>query len=209
MPVFCSRSSCSARRDWAARHRTTDTYSVRDFGAKGDGKTDDTAAFQKALDTAGQGGGGVVYAPRGNYFFAGHLNVPDAVTLKGVWESVPSHVGLRECRRGQADGRRHHLSGHGEPRQGGRAGFHYAEQQQHAERRRDLLSRAGPGRGAEALSLGDRHAREESRRAGSRTAQPLQRHRRQPQRAAPDPGCAGPAAAAGHLRGCHLRHRAD
>ena len=47
-----------------------DLYSVRDFGAKGDGKTDDTAAFQKALDAAGQAGGGVVYAPRGNYFFA-------------------------------------------------------------------------------------------------------------------------------------------
>jgi hypothetical protein len=72
-----------------------DTYSVLDFGAKGDGKTDDTAAFQKALDTAGEAGGGVVYAPRGNYFFAGHLKVPNAVTLKGMWESVPSHLGLR------------------------------------------------------------------------------------------------------------------
>jgi Pectate lyase superfamily protein len=72
-----------------------DHYSVLDFGAKGDGKSDDTAAFQKALDTAGQTGGGVVYAPRGNYFFAGHLSVPGAVTLKGVWESVPSHLGIR------------------------------------------------------------------------------------------------------------------
>ena len=74
-----------------------DAYSVRDFGAKGDGKTDDTAAFQKALDTAGQAGGGVVHAPRGNYFFAGHLNVPNAVTLKGVWESVPAHNGIRDA----------------------------------------------------------------------------------------------------------------
>jgi hypothetical protein len=73
----------------------SDLYSVRDFGAKGDGKTDDTAAFQKALDTAAHSGGGVVLAPRGNYFFAGHLNIPNAVTLKGVWESVPSHVGVR------------------------------------------------------------------------------------------------------------------
>src|SRR3989442_10399529 len=73
-----------------------DLYSVRDFGALGDGKTDDTAAFQKALDAAKQAGGGVVYAPRGNYFFAGHLSVPGAVTLKGVWESVPSHVGIRD-----------------------------------------------------------------------------------------------------------------
>ncbi len=74
-----------------------DAYSVRDYGAKGDGRTDDTVAFQKALDTAGQAGGGVVLAPRGNYFFAGHLNVPAAVTLRGIWESVPSHVGIRDA----------------------------------------------------------------------------------------------------------------
>jgi pectate lyase-like protein len=74
-----------------------DTCSVRDFGATGDGKTDDTAAFQKALDAAAHAGGGVVYAPRGNYFFAGHLNVPGAVTLKGVWESVPAHNGIRDA----------------------------------------------------------------------------------------------------------------
>jgi len=70
-------------------------WNVRDFGAKGDEKTDDTAAFQKALDTAGKAGGGVVLAPRGNYFFAGHLNVPRAVTLAGIWQSVPAHNGIR------------------------------------------------------------------------------------------------------------------
>ncbi|HVU08348.1 MAG TPA: glycosyl hydrolase family 28-related protein [Verrucomicrobiae bacterium] len=74
----------------------SDIYSVADFAAKADGKTDDTAAFQKALDTAGQAGGGIVYAPRGNYFFAGHLDVPTAVTLKGIWESVPAHNGIRD-----------------------------------------------------------------------------------------------------------------
>src|SRR5579872_1285766 len=45
----------------------SDFYAVQDFGAHGDGTNDDTAAFQKALDTAGQAGGGVVYASRGNY----------------------------------------------------------------------------------------------------------------------------------------------
>jgi hypothetical protein len=73
---------------------TGDIVSVRDFGAKGDGKTDDTDAFQKALDSFGKQGG-TVYAPRGTYFFAGHLNVPQAVTLKGAFESVPSHNGIR------------------------------------------------------------------------------------------------------------------
>ncbi len=72
-----------------------DVYPVSDFGAAGDGKTDDTAAFQKALDTAGAAGGGTVTVGRGNYFFAGHLVVPKAVTLSGVWQSVPSHIGIR------------------------------------------------------------------------------------------------------------------
>ncbi|MBP8303986.1 MAG: hypothetical protein KBE04_07665 [Phycisphaerae bacterium] len=71
-------------------------WHVRDFGAVGDGKTDDTAAFQKALDTAGEAGGGIVRASRGNYLFAGHLTVPQAVTLAGIWGSVPAHNGLRD-----------------------------------------------------------------------------------------------------------------
>jgi hypothetical protein len=74
----------------------SDVYSVLDFGAKADGKTDDTAAFQKALDAASEAGGGIVFAPSGNYFFAGHLNLPRAVTLKGIWESVPAHNGYRD-----------------------------------------------------------------------------------------------------------------
>jgi len=74
----------------------SEVYSVLDFGAKADGKTDDTAAFQKALDAASQAGGGIVYAPGGNYFFAGHLDLPRAVTLKGIWESVPAHNGYRD-----------------------------------------------------------------------------------------------------------------
>jgi len=73
----------------------SDYFNVRSFGAAGDGQTDDTAAFQKALDAAAKAGGGVVYAPVGNYFFAGNLNVPSAVTLAGVWQSVPAHNGLR------------------------------------------------------------------------------------------------------------------
>ena len=72
------------------------TLEVRAFGALGDGKTDDTAAFQKALDAADKAGGGVVFAPRGNYFFAGHLTVPPAVTLQGIWQSVPAHNGIRD-----------------------------------------------------------------------------------------------------------------
>jgi len=74
----------------------SDHFDVRRYGAVGDGQTDDTAAFQKALDAAGKAGGGVAHAPRGNYLFKGHLNVPKAVTLAGMWQSVPAHNGIRD-----------------------------------------------------------------------------------------------------------------
>jgi len=78
-----------------AHDSTAGFLNVRDFGAAGDGKTDDTAAFQRALDAAAQAEGGVVHAPRGNYLFKGHLNIPAAVTLAGLWQSVPAHNGIR------------------------------------------------------------------------------------------------------------------
>ncbi len=42
-------------------------YNIRDFGAKGDGKTVDTVAINKAIDAATAAGGGTVYFPSGTY----------------------------------------------------------------------------------------------------------------------------------------------
>ena len=46
--------------------RTTSVYNVLDFGAKGDGKTPDSEAIQKAMDAAGAVSG-TVYLPAGSY----------------------------------------------------------------------------------------------------------------------------------------------
>jgi polygalacturonase len=46
---------------------TPKTFNVCDFGAKGDGETSDTRAFQKTLDTCAVSGGGQVIVPAGRY----------------------------------------------------------------------------------------------------------------------------------------------
>ena len=49
-------------------------YNVKDFRAKGDGKTLDTDAINKAIETAASSGGGTVYFPAGTYLsFSIHL----------------------------------------------------------------------------------------------------------------------------------------
>jgi Pectate lyase superfamily protein len=68
---------------------------VKEFGAAGDAKTDDTTAFQKALDAMYKSGGGTVYAPPGRYLFRGTITIPDGVTLQGSFHCVPSHAGTR------------------------------------------------------------------------------------------------------------------
>lgn len=67
-------------------------YNVRDMGAKGDGTTDDTGAFQKALDAAGADGGGIVRVPAGKYLIQTHLAIPANVTLEGVWRAPSNGV---------------------------------------------------------------------------------------------------------------------
>ncbi len=59
--------------------------SVDDFGATADGQTDNTKAFQSALDFAFEQGGGTVYVPAGRYRFDGTLKIPRSVYLAGEW----------------------------------------------------------------------------------------------------------------------------
>ena len=71
-------------------------WNVLAFGAKGDATTDNTAAFQDALNAAGEAGGGIVFAPTGRYRFEGELRLPQQVTLRGVFAYAPAHAGIRD-----------------------------------------------------------------------------------------------------------------
>ncbi|MCP1136268.1 S-layer homology domain-containing protein [Paenibacillus polysaccharolyticus] len=68
--------------------------SVTDYGAIGDGVSDDTQAFKEALAIAGNQGGGVVFVPSGTYKLTGELVIPTGVTLRGDWGNPDEHGGL-------------------------------------------------------------------------------------------------------------------
>jgi hypothetical protein len=65
------------------------TVSVMDFGAVGDGVTDDLQAIQNAIDfCATSAGTNSVYFPAGDYYISGALNLKVAVSLIGPGRSL-------------------------------------------------------------------------------------------------------------------------
>ncbi len=57
-------------------------YNVRAFGAAGDGRTLDTSAINRAIETAAASGGGTVHFPAGNYLcYSIHLRSTVALYL--------------------------------------------------------------------------------------------------------------------------------
>jgi len=70
----------------------TQTFNLADFGAVGDGVTDDGPAFQRALDAIADAGGGTLFVPAGLYFVATPV-VKDFSNLNGgtvTIQGVPS-----------------------------------------------------------------------------------------------------------------------
>lgn len=68
--------------------------SVKRFGAKGDGLTDDTTAIINAL--ASLPGGGTVYFPGGVYLVSGDITVPSNITITGDTNSIVRRAATSE-----------------------------------------------------------------------------------------------------------------
>jgi polygalacturonase len=83
----------AAAHDLGAR-----VYNVRDHGARGDGKTLDTAAVQSAIDACNRDGGGTVLIPGGT-FQIGTIEMKSNVTL---------HIAAAGTLLGSADGKQYH-----------------------------------------------------------------------------------------------------
>lgn len=73
-------------------------YNIREFGAKGDGKTLDTAALQAAIDACTAAGGGTVLVPAGT-FVIGTVELKSNVTL---------HIAASGKLLGTTDGTQYH-----------------------------------------------------------------------------------------------------
>src|SRR5689334_154495 len=78
----------------------TRTYNIRDFGAKGDGVTLDTAALQAAIDACNRDQGGTVLVPAGRF-------VIGTVELKS---NIILHIAPQGVLLGSADGRQYHAA---------------------------------------------------------------------------------------------------
>ncbi len=81
-----------------ANIKGTRVYNIRDFGAKGDGLTLDTAALQSAIDACNRDQGGTVLVPAG-VFVIGTVEIKSNVTL---------HIAAQGKLLGSADGKQYH-----------------------------------------------------------------------------------------------------
>lgn len=70
--------------DWIAEPATPGTYNIKDFGAVGDGTTDDTIAFKSAMAFIGSRNGGTLQIPEGDFVVTSPVALPPGINIQGV-----------------------------------------------------------------------------------------------------------------------------
>src|SRR5882672_1518555 len=93
-----SRSTAAEHTDAPPQDLGARIYNIRSFGAKGDGKTLDTAALQAAIDACTRDGGGTVLVPSGT-FVIGTVELKSNVTL---------HLAASATLLGSGEGKHYH-----------------------------------------------------------------------------------------------------
>ncbi|MBI2513127.1 MAG: right-handed parallel beta-helix repeat-containing protein [Opitutae bacterium] len=70
--------------------RPRGSLSVLDYGAGGEGETDDTEALRRTIAAAQRKSGGIVWVPAGNYKVTGDIVIPSNVTIQGagMWHTT-------------------------------------------------------------------------------------------------------------------------
>ena len=60
------------------------SFNIKDFGALGDGVTDDTQSLKDAISHIKNLGGGDLYIPRGEYMISDVITLPDNISIEGA-----------------------------------------------------------------------------------------------------------------------------
>lgn len=97
--IIISQESLNTTKQTVSKHPFADVprpisnnlFDVMNYGAVADAISDNTSAFQLALNAASLNGGGTVYVPSGMYKISGHIVVPTGVELRGIWDT-PHHT---------------------------------------------------------------------------------------------------------------------
>ena len=89
--ILATASAIKTVNDALTSHLADVAISVKGFGAKGDGVTDDTVAIQNAVDHVASKGGGTIYFPKGEYLISDTIEITgDNITVIG--EGYGSHI---------------------------------------------------------------------------------------------------------------------
>ena len=80
------RSGRRVTYNWfsARDERERGFYNIRDFGAVGDGRTDDTDAFRSAMAVIASNNGGTLTVPDGEYIVSSPVTLPSGIVLQGT-----------------------------------------------------------------------------------------------------------------------------
>ncbi len=70
--------------DWIATPTTPGIYNIKDFGAVGDGTTDDTVAFKSAMAFIATRNGGTLQIPEGDFVVTSPVALPSGVNIQGI-----------------------------------------------------------------------------------------------------------------------------
>ena len=78
------QSSGQLTYDWIATPANLGIYNIKDFGAVGDGRTDDTIAFKSAMAFIASRNGGLLQIPEGDFVVTSPVALPAGVTIQGL-----------------------------------------------------------------------------------------------------------------------------
>ncbi|MBV9211835.1 MAG: right-handed parallel beta-helix repeat-containing protein [Acidobacteria bacterium] len=96
-PMPSQQGSSAARQELSEN----EGISVKRFGARGDGKTDDTAAIRAAVQAIAGAGGGRLFFPNGIYPVSSAIDLPSGITIAGASGAYNGSCQIRLTAAGQ------------------------------------------------------------------------------------------------------------